>query len=86
MSFEAIKTRRFWYQNVLTAFLYAIGGLASNIWTISNTMVTPLWLPSGIALAMVLRYGNHVFPGIVVSEIIVTAVLGNIMSWQNWGA
>lgn len=86
MSLNTIKTWRFWYQNIITAFLYTLGGLASNIWTVPNTMVTPLWLPSGIALAMVLWYGNHVVLGIVISETIVTAVLGNIVSWQNWSA
>lgn len=84
MSLNTIKTWRFCYQNLVTGFLYTLGGFASNIWVIPNTLVTPLWLPSGIALAMVLWYGNNVVFGIVVSETIVTAVLGNLMSWQNW--
>ncbi|CAM2968577.1 signal transduction histidine kinase [Legionella steigerwaltii] len=86
MSLNTIKTWRFWFQNIITAFLYTLGGLASNIWTAPNTLVTPLWLPSGIALAMVLWYGNYVFLGIVISETIVTAVLGDLLSWQNWAA
>lgn len=86
MNLEPIKTWRFWYQNIITVFLYTIGGFASNIWVIPNTMVTPLWLPSGVALSMVLWYGNHVFFGVVTAEIIVTAALGNLLSWQNWVA
>ncbi|MCW8397876.1 MASE1 domain-containing protein [Legionella sp. PATHC038] len=84
MSLNPIKTWRFCYQNLVTGVLYTLGGFASNIWVIPNTLVTPLWLPSGIALAMVLWYGNNVVFGIVVSETVVTAVLGNLMSWQNW--
>ncbi|MCE0723261.1 MASE1 domain-containing protein [Legionella resiliens] len=86
MNLNSIKTWRFWYQNIITVFLYTISGFASNIWVIPNTMVTPLWLPSGVALSMVLWYGNHVFFGVVAAEIIVTAVLGNLLSWENWVA
>lgn len=84
MMLEMIKTARFWYHNVLTAVLYAMGGLASNIWVVPHTMVAPLWLPSGIALSMVLWNGSHVFFGIAASEMIVTVILGNLLSWQNW--
>ncbi|STY28861.1 signal transduction histidine kinase [Legionella wadsworthii] len=84
MILDAIKTWQFWYQNIITAFLYLTAGLISNIWLIPNTMVTPLWLPSGIALSMVLWYGPHVSLGIFVSEMFVTVILNSLLSWQNW--
>lgn len=84
MTLDAIKTWRFWYQNLITAFLYLTAGLISNIWVIPNTMVTPLWLPSGIALSMVLWYGPHVSLGIFLSEMFVTVILNSLLSWQNW--
>ncbi|WP_454783238.1 MASE1 domain-containing protein [Legionella sp. WA2022007384] len=84
MSANTIKTWQFWYPNIITVLIYTIGGVASNIWMIPHTLVTPLWLPSGAALAMVLWYGNKVFLGIAISEVLVTATLGNVLSWQTW--
>ncbi|MCW8444111.1 MASE1 domain-containing protein [Fluoribacter gormanii] len=86
MSFDTLKTWQFWYQNLIIVLLYTISGVVSNIWIVPDTLVTPLWLPSGAALAMVLWYGNNIFFGIVISEVILTASLGNLMSWQNWVA
>ncbi|QMT59852.1 MASE1 domain-containing protein [Legionella sp. PC997] len=84
MNWDSLKTWQFWYQNLIIVLLYTIGGVISNIWMVPNTLVTPLWLPSGAALAMVLWCGKNVFFGIVISEIIVTGTLGNLISWQNW--
>ncbi|HFK5879031.1 TPA: MASE1 domain-containing protein [Legionella pneumophila] len=84
MSLNTIKTWGFWYQNIIAAFFYTIGGVVSNIWIIPNTIMTPIWLPLGMALAMVLWYGKNVFLGIVIAEAVGTAVLSDLMSWQNW--
>lgn len=86
MSFNTTKTWGFWYQNIIAAFFYTIGGIVSNIWIIPNTIMTPIWLPLGMALAMVLWYGKNVFLGIVIAEAVGTAVLSDPMSWQNWVA
>lgn len=78
------KLEKLFYQNLITAFLYTTAGFASNIWALPNAMVAPLWLPGGIALAMVLWFGYQVFPAIVIAETVVTVALGNILSWQGW--
>lgn len=70
-------------QNIITAFFYTIMGLISNIWVIPEAMVSPLWLPGGFALAMVLWCGNHVFWGIAFSSAVLTIEIGDLISWQN---
>lgn len=84
MFLNELKTPKFWLVNILTTFLYSVTGLLSNMWAVPNNMVAPLWLPSGFALAMMLWWGPRVSFAILISELIVTALLGNIHSWQNW--
>jgi signal transduction histidine kinase len=84
MNWDLYKTPKFWFQNLLTALLYTLGGLIGNMLIVPGTLAAPLWIPSGIALSLVLWCGTHVFWGILFAETLVSALLGDFYSWQNW--
>jgi PAS domain S-box-containing protein len=62
------KTIIFWVL-VLAVIYYAVGRL-SLLLAFKNTNATPIWPPSGIALAFVWRFGYGVWPGIFLGALL----------------
>lgn len=54
---------------LLLALIYFLGARIGQSLSILPGNVTPIWPPSGIALAAVIMYGNHVWPGILIGAI-----------------
>lgn len=60
-------SRRWWFQilaNLAVFFLYYLGGILGEFVAIPPGYVSPVWPPSGIALAAMFLLGYRVWPGI----------------------
>ncbi len=58
------------------AVVYVIAARVGFLYSIVGASVTLAWLPSGIALAALLRYGNRVWPGIALGAWLANAWTG----------
>ena len=59
------------FLNSVVAFSYFVGGYLGTWLAIPPSDISPVWPASGIALAAVLRYGNHALPGIYLGALAV---------------
>jgi len=62
--------------NLLLAVAYAMLGLSLSS-TGLHDQIVPLWLPSGLALAVVLRFGTKMLPGVWLGSLLVNLILPN---------
>lgn len=77
---RAYIARNFFPIFALVTILYAVSGEIALYFAIEGTNVTPLWPPSGIALAAVLLCGNAILPAIFLGSFLVNLVaLGHIV-------
>jgi len=60
--------------NLLLALAYAMLGLSFST-TGLHEQIVPLWLPAGLALAAVLRFGSGLLPGVWLGSLLVNLVL-----------
>lgn len=60
--------------NLLLAIAYAMLGLSFST-TGLHDQIVPLWLPAGLALAVVLRFGMALLPGVWLGSLLVNLVL-----------
>lgn len=58
------------------ALLYILTARISQVFAIAPGNVTPVWIPSGLMLALALKYGVRIWPGVFVG-----AFLGNIWAY-----
>jgi integral membrane sensor domain MASE1 len=58
---------------VLTAASYFVAARVSQVFAIDPGNITPVWIPSGIMLALALKYGARFWPGVFIG-----AFLGNV--------
>ncbi|MDF2176888.1 diguanylate cyclase [Aliiglaciecola sp. CAU 1673] len=58
------------------ALLYIVTARISQVFAIEPGNVTPVWIPSGLMLALALKYGPRIWPGVFVG-----AFLGNIWAY-----
>ena len=66
------------------AVVYVIAARFGFLYSIVGASVTLAWLPSGIALAALLRYGNRVWPGIALGAWLAHAWIG-VPIWSVCG-
>ena len=72
---EATRLRRL-IECLMLALVYAGSARLSQVFAISPGNITPVWLPSGIILAAILRRGYWLWPGIFLG-----AFVGNIWTY-----
>jgi signal transduction histidine kinase/DNA-binding response OmpR family regulator/HPt (histidine-containing phosphotransfer) domain-containing protein len=70
-----VRSVAYWVSMGLLALLY-LGGAKLGLLVASVPIVTPVWPPTGIALAAVLLFGNRVWPSIVLGAILANATPG----------
>jgi PAS domain S-box-containing protein len=70
-----VRSVAYWVSVGLLALLY-LGGAKLGLLVASVPKVTPVWPPTGIALAAVLLFGNRVWPGITLGAILANATPG----------
>ena len=69
---------------LILAFIYFLGARLGHLLSISPGNVTPIWPPSGIALAATLMYGYRVWPGILIGAMIGTTwAFFDFSSWDE---
>lgn len=68
-------TGKDWQRLLTTASLYFVGAKIGLLFALVGDAVTLFWMPSGIALAALLLYGNRMWPGVFFG-----ALLGNLAS------
>lgn len=64
-----------WQRLLTTALLYFVSAKIGLLFALMGEAVTLFWMPSGIALAALLLYGNRMWPGVFIG-----ALLGNLAS------
>lgn len=64
------RPARYTLEVILTALIYFAAARASLLLSFGNTNASPVWPPSGIALAAVLLAGYRVVPGIFVGALL----------------
>lgn len=52
--------------NLIAAFAYFVGAYVGLLLALPPSNASPVWPPAGIALAMLLIFGNRVLPGLVI--------------------
>ena len=70
-----VRSVAYWVSMGLLALLY-LGAANLGLLVASVPKVTPVWPPTGIALAAVLLFGNRVWPGIALGAILANATPG----------
>ncbi len=80
---QTFSLRAFYARNaaliVLTAALYFVAARVSQIFAIDPGNITPVWIPSGIMLALALQYGARIWPGVFIG-----AFLGNVWAYLSF--
>lgn len=66
---------RIWL-NIGFALLYFVAAQISLLVSFRDLQITPVWLPSGIAIGFVLRFGWQVLPGLFVGDLVAALVFG----------
>ncbi|KZY67128.1 hypothetical protein A3738_05470 [Oleiphilus sp. HI0066] len=61
---------------VVIATIYVVFARLGQTFAIEPSNVTPVWIPSGVLMAVALRYGPHIWPGVFLG-----AFLGNIWAY-----
>lgn len=70
---------------LLVTIIYFISGRLGLYVAIPDTIVTPFWIPSGVALAAVILLGYQVLPSIFLGSFLVNStVLMEIFSESHW--
>lgn len=59
--------------SLLVALLYAVSARVGQMFAIEPGNVTPVWIPSGLMIALALHMGKHIWPGVFLG-----AFIGNI--------
>jgi PAS domain S-box-containing protein len=78
----AVLERWVWLIEVgIVAFLYYVTGRVGVLWAIPPGIATPVWPPSGIALAAVLFRGRRIWPGIWLGSVAVN--LGTLFNGES---
>ncbi len=72
------STQNRWARAAVVALLFVLTGEFGHLLAIPPGLATPVWLPSGIALAVVMLWGRHVWPGVFVGS--------TLVSWVQIGA
>lgn len=63
-------------RTLLVACIYIITARLSQVFAIEPGNVTPVWIPSGIMLALALYYGKNIWPGVFLG-----AFFGNVWAY-----
>lgn len=66
---------------IWVALSYIVGARIGQLFSIEPGNVTPVWIPSGIMLALALRYGIGIWPGVFIG-----AFLGNIWAYLSFAS
>ncbi len=72
-------------RNALAALAYAAAGWLSLLLAIPPGFASPMFLPAGVALATVLRYGPSVLPAAFIGSLLVNLPLG-VQDPARWSA
>ncbi len=59
----------------LIALTYFVGGLIGHMLAVQPGFATPVWLPSGIALASVILFGNRILPAVFLGSFFYNSLL-----------
>ncbi|MCF7971959.1 MAG: diguanylate cyclase [Methylococcaceae bacterium] len=76
---EIKKSLYYWLEIIGIALLYFVTAKMGQTFAIPPGNITPVWLPSGIMLALVMIRGHHIWPGIFLG-----AFVGNVSSYINF--
>ena len=60
--------------NLIVALGYILGGYAGDLLSFPPVDLSPVWPPSGIALAALLLYGKRILPGLLAGIYILQTV------------
>ncbi|GIH97693.1 MASE1 domain-containing protein [Planobispora siamensis] len=63
-------------QIILLTVLYILAALAASALASVNTSISPIWLPSGLAVAAVVLYGYRVAPAVLIGALVFNASTG----------
>lgn len=67
------------FDGLLVALVYVVSARVGQLFAIDPGNVTPVWIPSGLMIALVLHMGRHIWPGVFLG-----AFIGNI--WVYFSA
>jgi len=76
--YDFLLSSSYWNQFFIIAVSYYLMGRLGQLMSIPPGNVTPVWPPSGIALAAVLLYGYRIWPAIFLG-----ALFGNTVAFYN---
>src|SRR5262245_55490879 len=81
---ESLSADR-WVRVIILAAGYTLTGIVGLSLAIPPGYATPVWPPSGIALAAVLMWGPRVWPGIAVGSFLVNLAVALTMANSTFG-
>ena len=64
------KSLRYWLQVIIIAFVYLVMAEVGLSFASLNSNVSPIWPPSGIAIAAVILFGMRAWPGVLLGALV----------------
>jgi PAS domain S-box-containing protein len=73
---RAIRQPRYWLWSAGTAASYIVAGKLGISLSVAHGVITPVWAPSGIALAVLLIFGRSLWPAVALGAFLTNATSG----------
>jgi protein-S-isoprenylcysteine O-methyltransferase Ste14 len=68
------KSLRYWAQVLVIAVVYLVAAKVGLSFASLNQNVSPVWPPSGVAIAAVVLFGMRVWPGVLLGALVANSI------------